>query len=828
MARARDLLDEYRAKRDFAQTSEPDGGTPSESGNIFVVQKHDATRLHYDFRLEYEGVLKSWAVTRGPSTDPADKRLAVRTEDHPLDYATFEGTIPKGQYGGGTVMLWDFGTWEPIEEPKAGFKSGKLKVRLDGERMKGDWALIRMKAKPGDKRENWLLIKEHDSFATDGKGEAILDTDTSVSTGRAMDAIASGKKPKRLTKSTAKALPKFVEPQLATLVDDVPVGKDWLFEMKYDGYRCIAAISGDTVKLYTRHGHDWTEKFASLVAPLSKVTKGSALIDGEICAFNADGKTDFSTLKAALSDGGPLVFFAFDLLERDGKSLRNLPLVDRKKALEELIGTRERHDAIQLSPDIEGKGQEVFDAICKAGLEGVIAKKASAEYLSGRAKTWLKIKCTLRQEFIIVGWSPSEKRKGVFASLLLATEEDGKLVYRGRVGTGFSDQTREDLQKLLDAAARKSAPLTGVPSQMSRNARWVTPRHLAEIAYTEQTPDGVLRHPSFLGLREDKPAKGVALEKPTKVTSPRTKRSTPGAKLTDDAGIAAAEKAGIKLTSPDKLLYPGQGVTKAKLAAYYAAVVDAMLPYITDHPLSLVRCPGGRAKQCFFQKHDTGGFSQGMHSIAITEKDGTSDDYFTLNGLDGLLAGVQMGVLEFHIWGSRRDDIEKPDRLVFDIDPDEGLDFADVKSAALDIRDRLADIGLKTFPMATGGKGIHVIAPLTRSAEWPEVKAFASGFAKHLAETQPDRYTATLSKKARKGKLFVDYLRNERGSTAIAPYSTRAREGAPCAVPLSWDELDDLKQANGFSLDAAAERATGPDPWQGYGKVRQSLPKTFK
>ncbi|WP_421951788.1 DNA ligase D [Pelagibacterium sp.] len=820
MARARDLLDEYRAKRDFKQTSEPRGDKDVSSGNIFVVQKHDATRLHYDFRIEYEGVLKSWAVTRGPSTDPAEKRLAVRTEDHPLDYATFEGTIPKGQYGGGTVMLWDFGTWEPIEEPKKGFRSGKLKIRLKGDRMKGDWALIRMKPKSGEKRQNWLLIKEHDDFATQD-GSRLLDKDTSVSTGRKMSAIAKGQPPAKKAKAAARSLPKFVEPQLATLVDSVPAGDGWLFEMKYDGYRCIAAVSGENVQLYTRNGLDWTDKFGSLVAPMSSLTKSSALLDGEICAFDENGKTNFSALKSHLSEGGPLVYFAFDLLESDGKSLRSKPLSVRKAALGDLLGRRTRHDPVQLSPDIAGKGDEVFAAICKAGHEGIIAKHGSAPYRSGRGKSWRKIKCTLRQEFVIVGWSPSEKRRGMFASLLLATQEGGKLVYRGRVGTGFSDDMRSNIQNMLKKDSRKTAPLSGVPSAMARGAHWVSPRHLAEIAYTELTPDGILRHPSFLGLREDKPAKGIGLERPAKVRGGNTMS------LTEDTGMAAAEEAGIKLSSPDKVLYPGQGVTKGKLAAYYASVAEAMMPYIANRPLSLVRCPAGRAKQCFFQKHDTGGFAQGMNTIKIKEKDGEIDSYFTLDGLEGLLAGVQMGVLEFHIWGSRRDAVEKPDRIVFDIDPDEGLDFGDVKSAALDIRDRLADLGLATFAMVTGGKGIHVIAPVIRRAEWPEVKAFATGLAKQMAEDEPGRFTATLSKKARKGKLFIDYLRNERGSTAIAPYSSRAREGAPVAVPVGWDEVETLSAANGFSLEAAVERSQD-NPWPNYGKLRQSLPKSVK
>ena len=820
MTRARDLLDAYRAKRDFSKTNEPSGRHAGDMGRVFVVQKHEATRLHYDFRLELDGVLKSWAVTRGPSTDPGDKRLAVRTEDHPLDYATFEGTIPEGQYGGGTVMVWDFGTWTPRDDAREGLRSGKIKFSLDGERMKGDWALVRMKAKRGEKRENWLLIKEHDRFATDD-GSRLLDSATSVKSGRTMKAIAKGGMEQ--SRYGDIALPKFVSPHLATLVDDVPTGGDWLFEMKYDGYRCIAAIAGDNVQLFTRNGNDWTDTFSPLVAPFSKLTKGSALIDGEVCAFDGNGKTDFSTLKTHLSQGGPLTFFAFDLLELEGKSLRSQSLSDRKAALEALLGSRERADAIQYSRDISGKGEQVLAALCKAGHEGVIAKRSDAKYRPGRGKTWLKIKCTLRQEFVIVGWSPSEKLRGQFASLLLATQEKDGLVYRGRVGTGFSQQDRAEIGRTLKTDARRTAPLNGLPRDVARTARWVKPHRLAEVAYTELTPDGVLRHPSFVGLREDKPAKGIRLDTPAEPASASVKGGK--MRLSNEDGIAAAQEAGVKLSSPDKVLYPGQGVTKARLAAYYAAVAPAMLPHIAGRPLSLVRCPAGRAKQCFFQKHDAGGFSQGMQTIAITEKDGASEVYFTLRGLDGLLAGVQMGVLEFHIWGARRDNVEKPDRLVIDLDPDEGLTFEDVKSGAFDLRDELQALGLQTFAMVTGGKGIHLVAPLVRRSSWSQVKDFAGGFAKQIAQRQPDRFTATLSKKARKGKMFIDYLRNERGSTAIAPYSTRAREGAPCAVPVTWEELGGLDRANGFSLEEAAERAIGTDPWSGYSKLRQSLPK---
>lgn len=855
MARAGDLLADYRRKRDFSRTAEPKGAKGKDRGNSFVVQKHDATRLHYDFRIELDGVLKSWAVTKGPSNDPADKRLAVRVEDHPLDYGGFEGTIPKGQYGGGTVMLWDRGTWEPIGDPHEGLAKGDLKIRLFGERMKGEWVLVHMKGrdnklKSGEVRENWLLIKHHDDYSREG--DTLTDRFTrSVSTGRDMEGIAKGLKPRKETstpqaaiwnsdpdkagantpapprpskpagrRASGKRLPAFVPPQLATLVDRVPPGNDWLFEMKYDGYRCIAAISGGTVKLYTRNGLDWTEKFGALVEPFSALTEGSALIDGEICAFK-DGRTDFSALKDALSNGGALTFFAFDLLEKDGVSLRNKPLRERKAALEELIGRRPHHDAIQFSPDIEGHGEKVFNTICAAGHEGVIAKKADAPYRSARTKSWLKVKCTRRQEFIIVGWSPSEKRRNVFASLLLATQEGGTLVYRGRVGTGFGDADRASLQQSLLALERKTAPLKGVPRPMTRGVHWVEPKLLAEIAFTEVTPDGALRHPSFLGLREDKMADGIRLETP----APLPGREGKGMQidLSIDRGVAAAEKAGVRLTSPDKVLFPNQGITKAQLVAYYAAVVDAMMPFIADRPLSLVRCPEGRAKQCFFQKHDTGGFAAGMKSVDITEKSGEPEDYFYIDDLAGLIAGVQMGVLEFHLWGVRRDEIEKPERLIFDIDPDEGLDFTNVKEAAFDMRDRLAELGLKSFPMVTGGKGVHVIVPLVRRAGWDEAKRFAAGFAKTLAAEEPDRFVAVATKAKRKGRMFIDYLRNERGSTAIAPYSTRSREGAPVATPVTWDELAILDRANAFSLTVAATRAQEPSRWPDYFTLRQSL-----
>jgi bifunctional non-homologous end joining protein LigD len=872
MADANTLLREYRQKRDFSKTAEPSGQKAvvaaireraKKSGQgIFVVQKHDATRLHYDFRLELDGVLKSWAVTKGPSLNPQDKRLAVHVEDHPLDYAAFEGTIPEGEYGGGTVMLWDFGTWEPVGDPHKGLEKGDLKFILHGERLKGSWVLVHMKGRDqarrsGGTRENWLLIKHNDAEARED--DPIVERfTTSIETGRDLEGIAKGLKSKIKgkgvvpqtsvwTRKGAVNLPAFRKPQLATLVDEVPTGPDWLMEMKYDGYRALAAIAGDQVRIFTRNGLDWTTEFARLTQPLSRLTKGSALIDGEICAFDDQGRSDFSKLKEALSNGGDLVYFVFDLLEEDGEDLTPLPLHERKEHLRKLVGKLQKDGPIQFSEHVQGNALKVYEAICRGGYEGIIAKGVNDPYRSERTKSWLKVKCSRRQEFVIGGWRPSEKRNR-FASLLLGSWEDGKLVYHGRVGTGFNEKDAAALQAALDKRARKTPPFAAVPSDIQRRAHWVEPELVAEIAYTEFTADGHLRHPSFIGLREDKPAGSVTLEMPqdvpneakprrparqaaatsvkteAKARAPAKPRSRSKVDLSIEAGQAAAEAAKVKLTSPERVVYPEQGITKGELIAYYAAVADAMLPYIADRPLSLVRCPQGRSKYCFFQKHDSGTFPAGFHQIPIAEKDGVVQDYLYLDDVQGLIAGVQMNTLEWHIWGALKGDVEKPERIIFDIDPDEGLTFEHVRDAAFDFRDLLGTLGLKTYPMVTGGKGIHVIAPLQPKLEWPEVKAFCRGFAMMVSSAQPDRFLANMSKARRHGKMFVDYLRNERGSTAICPYSTRSREGAPVATPISWQELKTLDRANGFSLAEAAARAKGKkDPWPDYFKQKQSI-----
>jgi bifunctional non-homologous end joining protein LigD len=799
VAKRSDLLATYNAKRDFTRTAEPAGTLAPGHGNAFVVQKHDATRLHWDFRLEIDGVLKSWAVTRGPSLDPGEKRLAVRTEDHPLDYAGFEGTIPAREYGGGTVMLWDRGTWAPIEGKSAkDLDKGHLHFVLDGERMKGEWLLIRLKPRGKETRENWLLRKIDDAHAggADTLVEAAL---TSIDTGRTMDEIAEGKRPARKAARPRKGTrPKAQDVQLATLVDAVPAGNGWLHEVKYDGYRALVAVGGGEARVFTRSGLDWTDKFPGIADAAAAIT-GPALIDGEIVAMK-DGKPDFSTLQDAISNGGEMVFFAFDLLEA-GEDLRPLPLVERKQRLAALLPPGEL--GLQFAEHVVGSGEKLFDAMCAEGLEGIVSKRIDAPYRAGRTRAWLKVKCTHRQEFVIVGWLPSSAKGRGLRSLLLGLNEGGKLRYAGKVGTGFDADTQAMLAGRLEKLARKTAPVE-VPRAAAKGAMWVRPTLVAEVAFAEFTAENVVRHASFIGLRGDKPAKAVVAETPT----------------------APPPASTVKISSRERVVFPGDGITKGELADYYGAMAGVMLPWLGRRPISLVRCPQGRAKQCFFQKHDAGSFGEQVHHVDIREKDGGTEPYLYVDDAAGMLACVQMGTIEFHGWGARVEDVEKPDRLVFDLDPDEGLDFDDVKRAAEHIKSVLADMGLTSFPMLSGGKGVHVIVPLKPDAEWPAVKSFADRFARALAADDPDRFVATATKAKRKGRIFIDWLRNQRGATAVLPYVVRARPGAPVAAPVAWSEFKTLDTAARWTLrdtDELIERA-GSRLLKGWGIADQVLP----
>lgn len=883
---AADRLETYRAKRDFSQTSEPEGAQRGahaprkRKAAAYLIQKHEARNLHFDFRLEHDGVLKSWAIPRGPSMDPGDKRLAVRTEDHPIEYGNFEGSIPKGQYGGGTVMLWDVGTWEPLEDPDEGFREGKLKFVVHGKRLQGGFALVRLRSDTGRKqgKENWLLIKEKDEFARPGEGGDLIESQlTSIQSGLGMEEIATeqpewhsnetveanvkrlktvkranaarraprarASSPRRAAKKTAPAkkkkkrkrvLPAFVPPQLATLVDAPPAGAEWLHEIKFDGYRAIAAVAGEDVRIFTRNGLDWSGRFAPLIPALKALDVESALLDGEIAVADKNGHTNFGALQDALAQGsGGFAYYLFDLLELDGEDLRRRPLQERKKLLEQIIAPLRGKSPLSYSEHLEGDGGDVYARACDLKLEGIISKRADAPYRSGRQASWLKSKCGMEQEFVIIGWRPSDKKGRAFSSLLLAVREEGRLRYAGRVGSGYSGARLEALEKEFRRLSRSRAPVDDVPSAIARHAKFVEPKLVAEIEFRGWTREGLIRQGAFKGLREDKPAEEIVRERPveTIMAKKQAARTSSAKNVTAatprrPAGRSAKEEdiiEGVRVTHPDKVLFAEQGITKRELIEHYIAVADRMLPHIADRPISLVRCPDGEGGECFFQKHASKGFPGEFHAVPIRESAGKKD-YLYIDDLQGLIAAVQMGALELHLWGAHVDKVEAPDRMVFDFDPDEGVSFVKVKEAATDMRRLLKELGLESFAMVTGGKGIHVVVPLARGHSWEEHRDFAEAMARLMAEQEPERFVATMSKAKRKGKIFVDYLRNTRGATAIAPYSSRARKGAPYAVPVSWQSLGKLGNAHPFSI---GKRPRG-DPWRDYAKVSQRLPRLGK
>jgi bifunctional non-homologous end joining protein LigD len=855
-AMADDFLTRYRAKRDFTKTREPSGERApkrARKGLRYLIQRHDATRLHHDFRLELNGVLLSWAVTRGPSLDPHDKRLAVHVEDHPLEYGDFEGTIPAGNYGAGTVMLWDEGTWEPVGDPVEGMAKGDFKFVLHGERLKGKWVLVRIKNRR-DKRskaENWLLIKERDEYVVTDDIPVTEKYLTSVRTGRTMDEIAAGDlewvksgahskstgrkaDPKKATAKVREAtrrsaglpLPKFVAPQLATLTDAPPAGDNWVHEIKYDGYRALAAIAGGDVRINTRTGLDWTDRFRPLVPALSQLPVDSALLDGEIAVADKKGRTDFGALQHALAElhGRGIVYYVFDVLELDGKDLRREPLVERKEKLAAIL--KGKKAPLIYSDHVVGHGAEMFRQASDLGLEGIISKRADAPYRSERTKNWLKVKTGMGQEFTVIGWQPSTVQGRPFSSLLVAVREDGRLVYRGRVGSGYGENELETVWKELKKREVKEPLADDVPADIRRKARFVKPDLVAEIAFRGWGADGMVRQGSFKGLRMDKPAREVVKEEPA---MPVNKASAGADIITiarDPRDSAATEIGGVRVTHPNKIIFPDTKVTKRKLIEYYLSVADWIMPHVANRPLSLVRAPDGAGGETFFQKHASQGFPAEFRQVMIKETS-KSEPYLYIEDEKGLIAAVQMGVLELHIWGSHIETLEKPDRVVFDFDPDEGMGFGEVVRAARDMRERLDDLGLESVPMVSGGKGIHVVVPLKPSYEWPDVKAFTEALARAMAADEPDRFLAVASKAKRQGRIFIDYLRNGRGATAIAPFSSRARSGAPLAWPVSWSELGKLDNAHPVNVEnaaAAIKKLARKDPWEGYFRIKQELP----
>ncbi len=820
-------LTTYQKKRDFEKTPEPRGKSGKSAGNSYVIQKHDARRLHYDLRLEMGGVLKSWAVTKGPSLVPGEKRLAVHVEDHPLEYGDFEGTIPKGEYGGGTVIVWDRGTWSPLGDPKKGYAKGHLDFELHGEKLRGRWHLVRMAKKPREKRENWLLIKGDDEYARGPDEPDILEErPESVKTGRRVEDVEDeppgwssktgkidpppeqklpeNKRPKRAKKA---GFPGFIEPELATLKGNPPPGTNWLHEIKFDGYRLQAQIRSGRVKLLTRSGLDWTAKFgAGIGGALAKLPVQDAIIDGEIIVEGAANASDFSALQADLSAERTdrLVFYAFDLLYLDGYDFRPVPLIERKAALKAVL--QNAPPEIRYSEHFEETGEMVLRHACRLGLEGVVSKARDAPYRSGRGKDWIKSKCSERQEFVIAGFVPSTTAKGAIGSLVLGYFDRGKLIYAGRVGTGFTNKLAAELFRRLSGMTISQSPFSRkLTADEARQVHFVAPELVAEIEFRTWTADGVVRHASFRGLRDDKSAKEVVREsdKSAPAVSPR---STPA----------------IKLTHPDRLYWKDAGVTKQGLAEYYSEVWPRIGPFIVNRPLALVRCPDGVGGQCFFQKHAWKGQSK---DILEARDPGDDEPIIAIDGLPGLIGLVQGGVLEIHPWGAQLDDLERPDMIIMDLDPGEGVGWADVIAAAREVRERFRDTGLESFVKTSGGKGLHVVAPLKPKAEWDEVKPFTKSIADAMASDDPDRFVATVTKSKRKGKILVDYLRNGRGATAVAPYSTRARPGAPVSMPLDWDELSPAVGPAYFTVANTPARLAGlaADPWADFWKAAVPL-----
>ncbi|SFD61213.1 bifunctional non-homologous end joining protein LigD [Bosea sp. CRIB-10] len=844
-------LDLYRSKRDFSRTSEPKGAAArrrkaAAAGGAFVIHKHAARRLHYDLRLEHDGVLWSWAVTRGPSLDPAEKRLAVHVEDHPLEYGAFEGTIPEGEYGAGSVVIWDEGKWIPEGDPARGMEKGHLAFALEGHKLGGRWHLVRLKPRRGEKRDNWLLIKVDDDFARDD--EDILEAaPDSVKSGKSVEEVgedpagdvwstdekpATGRKPKaakakaaaakpaktkparRSAKTDSEPLPRFVEPCLATLQEKPPAGDAWLHEVKFDGYRLQARISAGKVKLLTRTGLDWTERFGDRIGDaLAALPCEAALIDGEVVALGENGISSFSALQAALSEGKTenLVFYAFDLLHLDGENLQPEPLLARKERLEDLLSSAGQDTPLRYSEHFIEPGQTMLRHACRMGLEGVISKRAGAPYRSGRGRDWIKSKCTQRQEFVIAGYVPSKAARNQLGSLVLGYHEGDELKPAGRVGTGFTRNSATALKKTLDTIATKASPFSGEAGR-ERGIVWVRPELVAEIAFGSWTASKTLRHASFLGLREDKPAEAVVEEKPAKPETKKVQRTT-------KARRKAGPETTVTLSNPDKPLWPDIGFTKQDLLDYYASVWERMAPFVTERPLSLLRAPDGVGGQVFFQKHA----GAGLHKSVLRMKDKDGEELLFIRDFDGLAALVQLGTVEVHVWGAKVDAIETPDQVIFDLDPDPGVPVERVREAALTVRQRLEELGFESFLKTSGGKGFHVVLPLKPKADWDEVKGFARDFAKAMEQAEPKLYTATLSKKARKGRIFIDYLRNGRGSTAIAPFSTRARPGAAVAMPVAWELLEKDLAPDAFRAPEITKKGPPDDAWHAFFKPKRAL-----
>ena len=855
-------VSEYTRKRNFEVTSEPAESEPEKTGRrkagkalSFVIQKHDASHLHYDFRLELDGTLKSWAIPKGPSLDPSQKRLAVHVEDHPLGYASFEGNIPEGQYGGGDVIVWDRGIWQPHGDPHQTYEDGKLKFTLVGEKLTGDWALVRTRLRGSSSKQQWLLIKEKDEVARPASDYDITEalpnsviTGASVGEGRKTaastksrskaasasskapaDKPAAAKSPGK--KKGSKAFPEQMTPQLASLVDSPPAG-EWLYEIKFDGYRIMARIQGDEVRLITRNGHDWSERMPLQLKALEGLKLRDSWLDGEMVVLNDQGLPDFQALQNAFETGRSkdIIYYVFDMPFQDGEDLRDMPVEQRRDRLKKVLQAH-RSRVLRYSDAFRSGHQDIVECASAMGLEGVIGKRAGSPYVSKRNSDWIKLKCRLRQEFVIAGYTEPQGSRANFGALLLAVNDAGAgLVYAGRVGTGFSAVTLKQLHEQLGPLHRDESPLSGkLTAAQRRGVQWVEPQLVGEVEFAEWTREGILRQAAFVGLRSDKPAGEIIREHPQPASAASGARETAApkgkaSKGAKDKPVAATKNAkgridvaGISVSHPDRVIDEESGTQKVQLARFYESIADWILPFLDNRPVALLRCPDGIAGEQFFQKH-----AERLAIPHIKQLDPKLDPghaaLMEIDSVQALVGAAQMGAIEFHTWGATSERIEKPDHLVLDLDPDPALPWRSMIEATQMVLAVLEELGLEAFLKTSGGKGMHIIVPLARQAEWETVKGFAKAIAEFVSRKLPERFTATMGPKHRVGKIFIDYLRNSRGGSTVAAYSVRARPGLPVSVPVARDELAELTGAGQWNIGNLHQRldTLASDPWEGY------------
>jgi bifunctional non-homologous end joining protein LigD len=829
-----DSLKTYRAKRNFSITSEPSGAGPiiRRDKNVlsFVIQKHWATRLHYDFRLELDGSMKSWAVPKGPSFDPEDKRMAVHVEDHPISYNSFEGEIPPGQYGAGKVIIWDKGTWLPLEDPRRGYRDGKLKFELRGHKLKGHWALVRMRKKQEEKQEAWLLIKEKDEYVRPSSDFSVVDempesvatlpspeVRTAAVPGTRSRDRSPGKSP-GLPEGAVKArLPAILQPQLATLVDGPPKDPSgWVYEIKLDGYRMLARIEEGAVRLFTRNGNDWSHKLPNLVKAMKNMGLKPGWLDGEIVVLNEKGLPDFQALQNAFDSARTqnIVYYLFDAPFYDGYDLRHVPLIERRKLLNSLLESSSPRQ-IRFSEVFDVPADDIIASACRLGLEGVIGKRKTSAYVSRRSSDWIKLKCSQRQEFIIGGYTdPKGSRTGIGSLLLGFYDEDKNLQYAGNVGTGFTEKSLNNVKTRLDAVGTSHCPFVNAAG-IDKKAHWVSPELVAEVSFGEWTRDGHIRHSVFRGLRSDKKPEAIIKEKPMHASYAKPAQVT-------------SRLSSLKVTNPERVIDPSTRLTKIDLIRYYSLVAPLMLEHLKGRPVSLVRAPEGISGQLFFQKHWEKENMQGVDQLdpALDPEHPPLLEIATANGL---LAAAQMNVIEFHTWNAKKDAIDKPDRMTFDLDPGDGVQWGLIQESAQLVSIFLNELGLKSFLKTSGGKGLHVVVPIKRLRDWDTVKGFSQAVVQHLASTIPGRFVAKSGARNRVGKIFIDYLRNGFGATTVAAWSVRARPGLGVSVPVAWEELESLTSADRWSVSNIHERLDkGNIPWADYEAAKQSIVPAMK